>query len=177
MATYDREILRLAKLGYSQRSIASSAGCARSTVQRVFGTSEIKPAYFLALSDKGIQQALFPAASLPSMRKAPNYEHVHRELSKNGVTLSLLWNEYCEECYASKEIPLMFSSASTIGNTPGKRKLLCTWTTNLPFSKWTDLFENTTMAAALIDRLTYQSHVLDMNGDSYRLKATLQSMS
>ena len=47
-------------------------------------------------------------------------------------------------------------------------------TTNLPFSKWMDLFENTTMVAALIDRLTFRSHVLDMNGDSYRLKATLQ---
>ena len=47
-------------------------------------------------------------------------------------------------------------------------------TTNLPFSKWTDLFENTTMVAALIDRLTFRSHVLDMNGDSYRLKATMQ---
>lgn len=46
-------------------------------------------------------------------------------------------------------------------------------TTNLEFSKWTDLFENTTMVAALIDRLTYRSHVLDMNGDSYRLKKTL----
>ena len=48
-------------------------------------------------------------------------------------------------------------------------------TTNLPFSKWTDLFENTTMVAALIDRLTFRSHVLDMNGDSYRLKATIQN--
>ena len=48
-------------------------------------------------------------------------------------------------------------------------------TTNLPFSKWTDLFENTTMVAALIDRLTFHSHVMDMNGDSYRLKATMQS--
>lgn len=46
-------------------------------------------------------------------------------------------------------------------------------TTNLPFSRWTELFENTTMVAALIDRLTYRSHVLDMNGDSYRLKATV----
>lgn len=45
-------------------------------------------------------------------------------------------------------------------------------TTNLPFSKWTELFENTTMVAALIDRLTFRSHVLDMNGESYRLKAT-----
>ena len=48
-------------------------------------------------------------------------------------------------------------------------------TTNLPFSKWTDLFENTTMVAALIDRLTFKSHVLDMNGDSYRLKATTRT--
>ena len=46
-------------------------------------------------------------------------------------------------------------------------------TTNLPFSRWPELFENTTMVAALIDRLTFQSHVLDMNGDSYRLKQTL----
>ena len=46
-------------------------------------------------------------------------------------------------------------------------------TTNLPFSKWTDLFENTTMVAALIDRLTFRSHVLDMNGESYRLKSSL----
>lgn len=46
-------------------------------------------------------------------------------------------------------------------------------TTNLPFSRWTDLFENTTMVAALIDRLTFKSHILDMNGDSYRLKTTL----
>ena len=39
----------------------------------------------------------------------------------------------------------------------------------------TDLFENTTMVAALIDRLTFRSYVLDMNGDSYRLKATMQN--
>lgn len=47
-------------------------------------------------------------------------------------------------------------------------------TTNLPFSKWTELFENTTMVAAMIDRLTYKSHVLDMNGESYRLKSSMR---
>ena len=45
-------------------------------------------------------------------------------------------------------------------------------TTNLPFSRWTELFENTTMVSALIDRLTFRSHVLDMNGPSYRLKTS-----
>lgn len=42
-------------------------------------------------------------------------------------------------------------------------------TTNLPFARWTELFENTTMVSALVDRLTYKSAVLDMNGPSYRL--------
>ena len=45
-------------------------------------------------------------------------------------------------------------------------------TTNLPFSEWTTLFENTAMVAAMIDRLTFQSYVLDMNGESYRLAQT-----
>ncbi len=45
-------------------------------------------------------------------------------------------------------------------------------TTNLPFSEWTTLFENTAMVAAMVDRLTFQSHILDMNGKSYRLEQT-----
>lgn len=45
-------------------------------------------------------------------------------------------------------------------------------TTNLPFSEWTTLFENTAMVAAMIDRLTFQSFVLNMNGESYRLAQT-----
>ena len=45
-------------------------------------------------------------------------------------------------------------------------------TTNLSFSKWTELFENATMVSALVDRLTYKSHVLDMSGPSYRLRTS-----
>ena len=45
-------------------------------------------------------------------------------------------------------------------------------TTNLAFSDWTKLFENTALVAALVDRLTFNSYVLDMNGKSYRLART-----
>lgn len=48
-------------------------------------------------------------------------------------------------------------------------------TTNLSFSQWPELFENTAMVAALVDRLTFKSYVLDMNGDSYRLDQTLKA--
>jgi len=50
-------------------------------------------------------------------------------------------------------------------------------TTNLPFSRWTELFENNTMLSALVDRLTFRSHVLDMNGPSYRLMSAQASAS
>ncbi|HAX72502.1 MAG TPA: AAA family ATPase [Firmicutes bacterium] len=46
-------------------------------------------------------------------------------------------------------------------------------TTNLEFSKWTELFENEMMVSALIDRVTFRSHILDMNvSESYRFKET-----
>lgn len=48
-------------------------------------------------------------------------------------------------------------------------------TTNLLFSQWTELFQNTAMVAALVDRLTFKSFVLDMNGDSFRLDQSLKS--
>jgi len=47
-------------------------------------------------------------------------------------------------------------------------------TTNLSFEKWEDLFGDTVLAGALVDRLTHKAHVLDMSGDSYRFKETKQ---
>ncbi len=47
-------------------------------------------------------------------------------------------------------------------------------TTNLEFSNWTQLFENEIMVAALIDRVTFRSHILNMNvKESYRLEKSL----
>lgn len=38
--------------------------------------------------------------------------------------------------------------------------------TNLKFSDWTTMFENTTMVSALVGRLTFKSHVLNMNSSN-----------
>ena len=45
-----------------------------------------------------------------------------------------------------------------------ERKSIIT-STNLPFSEWMTMFENPTMVAAMIDRLTYRSYVLNMNSE------------
>jgi transposase len=35
----------------------------------------------------------------------PDYEYVHKEMLKSGVTLQLLWFEYCDKCRRDSEIP------------------------------------------------------------------------
>lgn len=43
-------------------------------------------------------------------------------------------------------------------------------TSNLPFADWTSVFGSERLTGALLDRLTHHVHILEMNGDSYRLK-------
>jgi DNA replication protein DnaC len=43
-------------------------------------------------------------------------------------------------------------------------------TTNLPFDEWTDVFGSERLTGALLDRLTHHVHILEMNGESYRLR-------
>ena len=43
-------------------------------------------------------------------------------------------------------------------------------TSNLPFEDWTDVFGSERLTGALLDRLTHHIHILQTNGDSYRLK-------
>ncbi len=43
-------------------------------------------------------------------------------------------------------------------------------TSNLPFEDWTSVFSSERLTGALLDRLTHHVHILEMNGDSYRLK-------
>jgi DNA replication protein DnaC len=45
-------------------------------------------------------------------------------------------------------------------------------TTNLSFDRWNEIFNDAVLTAALIDRMTHKSYVINMNGDSYRIKET-----
>lgn len=47
-------------------------------------------------------------------------------------------------------------------------------TSNLPFDEWTSIFGSERLTGALLDRLTHHVHILEMNGDSYRLKQSTQ---
>lgn len=45
-------------------------------------------------------------------------------------------------------------------------------TTNLGFDRWEEIFGDPVLTAALVDRLTHKAHLINMNGESYRLKET-----
>ena len=48
-------------------------------------------------------------------------------------------------------------------------------TTNLPFDEWTGVFGSERLTGALLDRLTHHVHILQMNGESYRLRGSRQN--
>lgn len=107
-----RKILRLYSQGLSQRSIAASCECGKSTVQRTITRAEERGITWplpTSMTDEQLKRLLSESGESPNGYKEPDYEQIHRELSKNGVTLSLLWNEYSNECRRNGEIPFMYT--------------------------------------------------------------------
>ena len=103
-----KEILRLSSLGISKSQIAVSCSCSRTTVISVLQKSRAQGITWekaANMPDKELHKLLFPPETEKSVYTMPDYEYVYREMSKSGVTLSLLWAEYCEECRKSGEIP------------------------------------------------------------------------
>lgn len=47
-------------------------------------------------------------------------------------------------------------------------------TTNINFSKWDEIFKDTVLANAILDRVLHHAHVININGRSYRLKDYFQ---
>src|SRR6202030_2478486 len=50
-------------------------------------------------------------------------------------------------------------------------------TSNLPFDEWTSVFASERLTGALLDRLTHHVDILEMNGDSFRLKHSKRRIS
>lgn len=103
-----REVLRLDSLGLNKTEIAQSCGCSRNTVASTLQRAEscgLKWPLPESLSDKELAEKLYPSATGKPTFKMPDYECVYRELQKNGVTLNLLWLEYCDSCRSGGEIP------------------------------------------------------------------------
>ena len=108
-----REIIRLTGMGFSQRDIMASCGVAQKTVVKVQKRAkELNLSWPLdeTLTDIALQKLMFSKESKVSPNKRmPDYNHIHKELLRNGVSKKLLWTEYMEDCRANGDEPLMYS--------------------------------------------------------------------
>lgn len=92
-----REVLRLKADGFSDRQVARAIGSSRSTVQecvrraREAGLSWPLPE---EIDEAGLHAQLYRRAVPLSRTPQPEFAHLHRELSRRGVTRLLLWEEY-----------------------------------------------------------------------------------
>ena len=107
-----REIIRLHSLKFSNVSIANSLCCSCNTVSEVLKLAETHSLEWPipeTLSNKDIEYLFYPNRGNNEGRRLPDYEYVYNELAKPGVTLSLLWAEYCAKCEAEHTIPYQHS--------------------------------------------------------------------
>jgi transposase len=95
-----KEILRLKfEVGRGQRQIARSCGIGKTTVAEClarFKRSKLSWSEASQLDDATLEHKLYPPAPVvPTQARAvPDWAHIHQELRRKGVTLTLLWYEY-----------------------------------------------------------------------------------
>ena len=106
-----REILRLKFLGNSMRKTTGLAHCSDHTVKAVWEKAEkLQVAWPLDddITNADLGQLLFPEKYKNTcMYVEPDCPYIHRELAKNGVPLTLLWEEYRSKCYETSKTPYM----------------------------------------------------------------------
>ena len=106
-----REILRLKSLGYTNTDISASVHSSRNTVQEVLSIADalqIKWPLDDDVTNYTLESILYPERHKKNEnRLIPDYPRIHAELAKKGVTLTLLWTEYCVEARNAGKTPYM----------------------------------------------------------------------
>ena len=108
----EKQILQLLSEGRSQRWIAANLSVSRNTISKVqTAVLRSKQNYqtLLLLDEESLIRTLFPEQSAVPVLVKPDYEKIHKELLRHGVTLRLLWEEYVDTCRESKLPPYMYS--------------------------------------------------------------------
>lgn len=95
-------VLQLRAAGLSRNAIASGQRMAKRSVCDVFDAADrLGVAYddIASKDDDEVYRLLFPDRfSYEPAYVQPDWEHIHRELARTGVTLKLLHQEYLDDC-------------------------------------------------------------------------------
>src|SRR5271165_3917394 len=95
-----RDVLRLTHaMGMSLRLVGEATGIGKTAVGdyvRRAAIAGIRWPIPEEISETDLERLLFPPtdAALSATRAEPDWMHIHDELKRRGVTLTLLWQEY-----------------------------------------------------------------------------------
>ena len=105
-------MLQLRAEGLSGRAIASSQGMSRKSITSVLEAADAAGVGWDDVAKRAeadVYELLFPGrGEHQSVFAQPDWERVHRELARVGVTLKLLHGEYADECAATGWRPIPF---------------------------------------------------------------------
>src|SRR5260370_3571003 len=111
----------------------------------------------------------------PAVALATGWKVAHRDLGRPGLLASyrrfdlILVDELGYLPFAKATAELLFQFFSD-----RYERASVAITSNLAFAQWTQVFGNEQMTAALLDRLVHRSHILAMEGASFRFPQTFQ---
>ena len=108
----EKQILQYWGDGRSQRQTAASLGVSRNTVSSVIAAATregITPQAAASMDEPDLIRKLFPEKAYQPVQVMPDFEKIHKELLRDGVTLRLLWEEYASTCSEAKQPPYMYS--------------------------------------------------------------------
>ena len=130
------------------------------------GKTHIALALGLAACQKGYRVRFTTAASLVhELMEAKDEKRLPRYQKQMAIHELLIVDEL-------GFVPLSKSGAELLFEVFSQRyeRTSTMVTSNLPFSEWTETLGSERLTGALLDRLTHHVHILEMNGESYRLK-------
>jgi DNA replication protein DnaC len=110
--------------------------------------------------------------SLVTQLKESRSEGVLRRMEAKFERYDLvICDEFGYISFDKEGAELLFSNLSLRA---GRKSIIVT--SNLSFDRWNEIFNDPVLTAAFIDRLSHKSHLIDMTGDSYRIKETKEWM-
>ncbi|MDD5936361.1 MAG: hypothetical protein PUC65_12520 [Clostridiales bacterium] len=106
-------ILELRDAHMSRNGIASTRHMSRTSVSDFFHIADEKGITYQDirfLDENEVYRMFYPDKhAVDDLYKDPDYDYIHQELRKTGVTLKLLWQEYKDKCLEDDSISMGYT--------------------------------------------------------------------
>ena len=99
----------------------------------------------------------------------PRYDSSNRGKRRLTVEITDCIDEFGYISFDKEGAEVLFTDLSLRA---GRKSTIIT--TNLSFDRWGEIFGDPVLTAAMVDRLTHKAYLVNMNGDSYRAKETVE---